>query len=304
MSYHEPVLLEASVEGLAIVPDGTYVDATYGGGGHSKKILQGLGKEGRLIAFDRDEEAVAQRSTDPRLQVVHHNFRYLKKFLRYLGALPVHGILADLGVSSHQFDMADRGFSTRFDALLDMRMSREQAVTASHVLNSYPEERLQHVFSAYGEVHNARTAARRIMEARAESPVTTTSRLKEILQGCMPKGGEQQYLAKLFQALRIEVNDELGALKDFLVQAATVLRPGGRLVVIAYHSLEDRLVKNFMRDGRFDGPADTDLFGHRSATELRMLQRKPVEAEPEEIEANPRARSAKMRIAEKQFDRE
>lgn len=299
MSYHEPVLLEESVDGLGIVPDGIYVDATFGGGGHTEKILQKLGKGGRLIAFDRDEEAVAQRVDDDRLQLVHHNFRYLKRFLRFFDALPVNGILADLGVSSHQFDEPARGFSTRFDAELDMRMSHLQPLKATDVLNTYSEERLRQILSEYGEVHNAKTAARIIAAERAGQPVTTTGRLKSILAGCMPKGAEHQYLAKVFQALRIEVNDELGSLKDFLSQAAEVLAPGGRLVVIAYHSLEDRLVKNFLRDGGFEGPAETDLFGRKEPTAFRLLHKKPVEPGTEETGENPRARSAKMRIAEK-----
>ena len=299
MSYHEPVLLDESVEGLGIVPGGTYVDATYGGGGHSKKILERLNTSGRLIAFDRDEEAVEQAAGNGKLQLVHHNFRYLKRFLRYLGAIPVQGILADLGVSSHQFDEAKRGFSLRYDAPLDMRMSRRQTLTAAEVLNTYPAERLQQLLSEYGEVHNARTVARRIVSARADRPVTTTGALRDLLADFLPKAGEHQYLAKVFQALRIEVNDELGALRDFLAQAAEVLAPGGRLVVIAYHSLEDRLVKNFLRDGRFDGPAGTDLFGRRLPPVFRLVHRKPVEAGEEETAANPRARSAKMRIAEK-----
>lgn len=299
MSYHEPVLAEESTDGLNILADGIYVDVTYGGGGHSKKILQKLGKKGRLIAFDQDEEALANGIPDERLVLVNHNFRYLKKFLRYHGALPVDGILADLGVSSHQFDEAQRGFSIRFDADLDMRMNQKQKNTALDVLNTYTAEQLQKIFSEYGEVHNAKTAAQRIAGERKKQPIRTSGELREILAACMPKGAENQYLAKIFQALRIEVNDELAALKEMLMQCAEVLKPGGRLVVIAYHSLEDRLVKNFMRDGNFEGPAGSDLFGNKTSAAFRLISRKPVEAGEEEVQKNPRARSAKMRIAEK-----
>jgi len=299
VSYHEPVMAEESVDGLRIAADGTYVDVTFGGGGHSKKILQKLGEKGRLIAFDQDDEALANRIGDERLVLVNHNFRYLKKFLRYHEAIPVDGILADLGVSSHQFDEAHRGFSIRFEADLDMRMNQQQQHTALDVLNSYSAEALQQIFSTYGEVHNAKTAAQRIVTGRNTQPVKTSGDLREMLSACMPRGAENQYLAKIFQALRIEVNDELGALKEMLTQCAEVLKPGGRLVVIAYHSLEDRLVKNFMRDGNFEGPADTDLFGNKVDAAFRLVSKKPVEAGEEEVKRNPRARSAKMRIAEK-----
>jgi len=299
VSYHEPVLAEESTEGLRITAGGIYVDVTYGGGGHSKKILQKLGRYGRLIAFDQDEDALANRVGDERLVLVNHNFRYLKKFLRYHAAIPVDGILADLGVSSHQFDEAGRGFSIRFEADLDMRMNQQQTMTALDVLTTYSAAQLQKIFSEYGEVHNAKTAAQRIVAERKSRDLQTSGQLRDVLASCMPRGGENQYLAKIFQALRIEVNDELAALKEMLMQSAEVLKPGGRLVVIAYHSLEDRLVKNFLRDGNFEGPSGTDLFGNRTQAAFRILSRKPVEAGEEELQRNPRARSAKMRIAEK-----
>jgi 16S rRNA (cytosine1402-N4)-methyltransferase len=300
VAYHEPVLLEEAVEGLDVRPGSILVDATYGGGGHARQILDKLGETGKLIAFDQDRDALRNRIRDPRLVLVHHNFRYLKRFLRYEAAIPADGVLADLGVSSHQFDEPGRGFTFRAEAELDMRMNPDAGVTAGSILATYPATQLQQVFSEYGEVHNAKTAAKRLVEARSRHALRTAADVRDALEGAMPKGAEAQYLAKLFQALRIEVNDELGALKAMLLQAAEVLRPGGRLVVISYHSLEDRLVKVFLRDGGFDGPPAADVFGNRGRPLFRQLTRKPVEASEKEIGRNPRARSAKMRIAEKQ----
>lgn len=299
VSYHEPVLLAESVEGLNISPDGIYADVTFGGGGHSKSILKNLGKKGKLIAFDQDAEASVNVVDNAKLILVNHNFRYLKKFLRYYEALPIDGLLADLGVSSHQFDQAERGFSIRFDASLDMRMNKEQKLSALNVLQTYSAEQLQSIFSLYGEVHNAKTAAARIAEKRKEKAIATVGELKNVLEACTPKANENQYLAKIFQALRIEVNDELGALKEMLQQCTEVIRPGGRLVVISYHSLEDRLVKNFIQAGNFEGESSSDIYGNKEESVFRAVNKKPITASDEEIKRNPRARSAKLRIAER-----
>lgn len=298
-SYHDPVLLRESVDALAVKSDGVYVDATMGGGGHAREILQRLGKKGTLFGFDRDEEAGRNVPDDKRFLWIRHNYRYMKRFLRFYDKLSADGILADLGVSSHQFDVAERGFSTRFDGPLDMRMNREEALTAAEVVNRYDEDRLISVFREYGEIRNARELTRRIVSARKEKAIRTTSELREVLAPCAERGNEAQFYARVFQALRIEVNDELGGLKDLLMQALDVLSPGGRLVVITYHSLEDRIVKHFMIHGNFEGESQKDVFGNTEAAPLKPVFRKPVDPSEEEIARNPRARSAKMRVAEK-----
>ncbi|MGA0556887.1 16S rRNA (cytosine(1402)-N(4))-methyltransferase RsmH [Larkinella sp. VNQ87] len=303
-NYHEPVLLQACLDGLNLKPGGTYVDVTFGGGGHSREILRQLpaGPEsaGRLIAFDQDPDARANADAinDPRLTFVAANFRHLKRYLRLYKIEQVDGILADLGISSHQIDTPERGFSTRFDADLDMRMSQSGELTARKVINEYPEDQLHKIFGMYGEVINARTLANVIVASRVNRPIETINDLKAVLQRYAPRGKENKYYAQVFQALRIEVNQELVTLEEFLTQVPEVLAPGGRLVVMSYHSLEDRLVKNFIKSGNFRGNVEKDLYGN----ELKPLQsvtRKPIEASAEEVDRNPRARSAKLRIAEK-----
>jgi 16S rRNA (cytosine1402-N4)-methyltransferase len=295
--YHQPVMLSECLEGLDIKPDGVYVDVTFGGGGHSKAILAQLGDRGRLFAFDQDPDARAnaEAMADRRLTFVDANFRYLHKYLRLYGASTVDGILGDLGVSSHQFDTARRGFSTRYDAKLDMRMNQRADLTAHQVLNEYSEAELHKIFGMYGEVHNARTLASAIIGTR---PIHTIDELKGVLQRYAHRGKENKYFAQVFQAVRIEVNDELGALQDFLSQSVDVLKPNGRLVVMAYHSLEDRLVKNFINKGKFHGEVDKDLYGNEIKP-LQAINRKPTEPTDDEVALNPRARSAKLRIATK-----
>lgn len=249
-TYHDPVLLTESVDALNIVADGTYVDVTFGGGGHSREILKRLGPKGRLIGFDQDEDAQRNQIRDPRFVLVRHNYRYVRQFLRYYEVLPVNGLLADLGISSYQIDEASKGFSIRFNAPLDMRMNRESDLTAARVLNEYPETQLLKVLSEYGEVRNARSLVRLILELRKEKKFDEIEDFKSRIAPCVDRQYESQYYAKVFQALRIEVNDELGALKELLMRSAEILKPGGRLVVIAYHSLEDRLVKNFIARGK------------------------------------------------------
>lgn len=297
MSYHRSVLLNESIDALELKPGGTYVDATFGGGGHSKAILDRL-EGGRLIAFDQDEEALANRIDDPRLVMVSNNFRFLRNFLRLHRALPVDGILADLGISSHQIDEPLRGFSTRFDGALDMRMDRRKGTTAREVVNRYGEEELATLFYTYGEIRNGRKLAARIAEARKAQPLETTGELVQVINTCAEKGKEYKYQAQVFQALRIEVNRELESLEEFLEQSANVLAPGGRLVVIAYHSLEDKLVKNFMRSGNMDGKQEKDFYGNLLAP-LRPVTRKAIVPGETETESNNRARSAKLRVAEK-----
>ena len=297
-TYHKPVVLEESIDALEIKPDGTYVDVTFGGGGHSAAILSKLGPDGRLIAFDRDEDATRNAIKDERFILVRHNYRYLKNFLRYYNAIPVDGILADLGISSYQIDEASRGFSIRFNAALDMRMNQESELTASDVINSYTESQLVKIFSEYGEVFNAKTLARKIVEARSKKRISDIEQFRSAINECADKLHETQYYAKVFQALRIEVNDELESLKSMLAQATQVLAPGGRLVVISYHSLEDRLVKNLIVKGRFEGEVEKDLFGNTDFNPLTAINKKPIEANTLEVESNPRARSAKMRVAE------
>ena len=302
MEYHEPVLLEESIEWLAIRRDGTYIDATFGGGGHSRRILEVLGDKGRLYGFDQDEEAIPNIPKDERFTFVHHNFRYMKRFLRFHGVERVDGILADLGVSSHQFDRPERGFSYRFDSPLDMRMNRHLPRTAADLLNDYEADRLQDIFSRYGQVRNARTLARAIVEARERRLFSKVSDLLELLDALV-RGARQRYMAQVFQALRIEVNDEMGALREFLQQSVQYLKPGGRLVVISYHSVEDRMVKNTMKTGGVEGRASKDFYGNVQRP-LRPLTKKPVRPSDEEVARNPRARSARLRAAERLPDTE
>ena len=295
--FHEPVLLEDSVDGLNINRSGIYVDVTYGGGGHSKKILSKLGEEGSLIAFDQDEEALENALEDERFRLINENFRYIRQFLKFYGIDKVDGILADLGVSSHQFNTADRGFSTRFESDLDMRMSQRGQLTALELLNEYDHSQLRKIISLYGEVRNADAMARSIVEFRNRKPLRTTSDLKEALQKHIPRHRENKVLAQVFQAIRIEVNEELTALREFLLQTPRLIRKGGRLCIISYHSLEDRLVKRFIRSGKFEGEAEKDFYG-RVEVPFRRIG-KLVVPDEEEINRNPRARSAKLRIAEK-----
>jgi len=296
--YHNPVMLAECIEGLAIKPSGKYIDVTFGGGGHSKEILGHLGKTGLLVAFDQDVDAQRNIIHDDRFVFVDQNFRYLKNFSRLHGAVPADGILADLGVSSHQFDQADRGFSTRFDAELDMRMDQSATLTAKQVVNTYDEAALHKIFGMYGEIQNAKSLARTIVTARLNAPINTIADLKTAIAGLIPRGKENKYLAQVFQALRIEVNQELEALQDFLMQTADVLAVGGRLVVMSYHSLEDRLVKNFIAKGKFSGELEKDIYGNDNRP-FDAVSRKAITASDEEIKTNNRARSAKLRIAVK-----
>lgn len=297
--YHVPVMLAECMEALAIKEDGVYVDVTFGGGGHSRELLSRLGVDGRLIAFDQDPDAARNAIDDPRFKLVHHNFRFLRNNLRLLGVMKVDGILADLGVSSHQFDSAERGFSIRYDADLDMRMDRVGDVDAKKVLNSYAEEELHRIFGMYGEIQNAKTLAKTIVTARLTSPIDTVEQLKEVVKKHVPRGKENKYHAQLFQALRIEVNKELEALQEFLEQTVQVLKPEGRLVVMSYHSLEDRLVKNFMQKGKFKGEVEKDFFGNEIKP-FKVISRKAIVAGEEELQLNNRSRSAKLRVAERE----
>ncbi len=298
--YHIPVMLEEALDGLSLRPEGTYVDVTFGGGGHSRAILERLGEGGRLLAFDQDEDAKVE--SGERFTFINENFRYLKSFLRLHGVRQVDGILADLGVSSHQFDVAERGFSTRFDGELDLRMDRRSETTAADLVNTLDEEDLARLLKLYGELPNARQMARAIVKWKVESgerrEIKTTGELKEAVQRHLPRGMENKYLAMLFQALRIEVNGELEALKEMLQQASEVLKPGGRLVVISYHSLEDRLVKNFMRSGNFEGEMEKDFYGN-VLSPMRMVSHGAVKASEEEVARNNRARSARLRVGER-----
>jgi 16S rRNA (cytosine1402-N4)-methyltransferase len=298
MQYHTPVLLQECIEGLLIQPGGIYVDCTFGGGGHSKAILQQLNENGRLIVFDQDEDSRKNLPNDERIQFVPQNFRHLQRFLRLFKASKVDGILADLGVSSHQFDEADRGFSIRFDAALDMRMDQRQTITAAAILKNFSESQLHKMFEQYGEVTNSKTLAKTIVNQRALAPIRTISEFKTAMHSVV-KGNPQKYFAQVFQALRIEVNDELGALKELLQQTVSVLNTGGRVVIITFHSLEDRIVKNFFRDGTFEDTAIDDVYGHRFENPLRVITKKPVTAGEKELKDNTRARSAKLRVAEK-----
>jgi 16S rRNA (cytosine1402-N4)-methyltransferase len=298
-SYHNPVMLTECLDGLAIKPNGVYVDATFGGGGHSIRILEQI-KEGRLLSFDQDDDAKreAEKITSRSFTFCHTNFMYLKKYLKLNGVTKVNGILADLGISSHQIDSAERGFSTRFDGPLDMRMDRKQPTTAATLLNSCSEEELHKLFGMYGELRNAKTAARLVTQHRASKPFARTEELKAALSSIAPRGKENRYFAQVFQALRIEVNEEMKALEEFLTQCGEVVEKGGRLVVMSYHSLEDRMVKNYIGKGKVFGEVEKDFFGNQLKP-FEAVNRKPIEATEKEIEQNKRARSAKLRIAEK-----
>lgn len=296
--YHIPALLPETLRALDIRPGGVYVDATFGGGGHSRAIVDHLSPEGHLYSFDQDLDAVERAFSDPRFTLVYGNFRFLTNFLRYYGVSAADGILADLGVSSHHFDDASRGFSFRSDAPLDMRMNRRGAVSAATILANESEERLADIFYLYGELKQARRIAKAIVAARATAPVETTGQLVDIVSPLINRKQEKKELAQIFQALRIEVNGEIAALEAFLTQAVKILAPGGRLAVITYHSLEDRLVKNFMKTGNLRGEVEKDFFG-KINTPFRLLTSKPIVPSEEEIEANPRSRSAKLRVAVK-----
>ncbi|MFN7674541.1 16S rRNA (cytosine(1402)-N(4))-methyltransferase RsmH [Flavobacterium sp.] len=297
MEYHNPVLLNETVDGLNIKHDGVYVDVTFGGGGHSKEILKRLGPNGRLFGFDQDEDALVNGLPDERFTLIHENFRYIKRFLRFHGVKSVDGILADLGVSSHQFDVPERGFSTRFDADLDMRMSRKNDLDAYKVINEYDEANLKRVFLDYGELKVAPVLARTIIEAREKKTINTTDELKMILSKFLPEQFKNKILAQIYQAIRIEVNQEMDVLKEFLEQSLEILKPQGRLSIISYHSLEDRLVKRFMKNGMFEGEPERDFFGNFSVP--FKLVGKLIVPDEAEIKSNNRARSAKLRIAEK-----
>jgi 16S rRNA (cytosine1402-N4)-methyltransferase len=298
-TYHKPVLLIESVDALDIKEDGWYVDATYGGGGHSAEILRRLGPKGKLLVFDQDMDAMEHAPDDKRCIYVRHNYRYLYHFLRYYGMMQVDGVLADLGISSHQIDAAERGFSTRFNATLDMRMSRDSDLQASTILNTYSENDLVRIFSTYGEVFNSKTLAKRIVEARKLQPINEVDEFKAIMSPIADKVHESQYYAKVFQALRIEVNDELGSLKEMLTQCIRIIKPGGRLSVITYHSLEDRILKNFIAKGKFEGDVEKDMFGNAQDVAFGAVNKKPIIASEDEINENPRSRSAKLRVAER-----
>lgn len=296
--YHTPALLTETVDGLNIRPNGVYVDATFGGGGHSRAILQKLGKQGRLISFDQDMDAYANRIDDQRFTFIHGNFRYLKNFLQYHHIEKIDGLLADLGVSFHHFDEADRGFSFRFNALLDMRMNQKSTLSAATVVNTYTEEQLANLFYLYGELRNSRQLARAIVNRRQTAPLETIDNLVTLLQPYMGRDKEKKDLARLFQALRIEVNKEMEALERLLHDSLGVLNEGGRMVVLTYHSLEDRMVKNFFKSGRLDGQVEKDFYGNPIAP-IKPLSNKVITATTEEVGRNPRARSAKLRIAVK-----
>jgi len=297
MEYHNPVLLKETVDGLNIKPDGVYVDVTFGGGGHSREILKRLNEKGRLYAFDQDEDALKNTINDERFCLIHENFRYIKRFLRFHGVKTVDGILADLGVSSHQFDVPERGFSTRFDAELDMRMSKRNDLSAYVVVNEYDDANLRRVFLDYGELKNAPALARTIIEARTKKAIKTTDELKLVLAKYLPEKIKNKALAQIYQAIRIEVNQEMEVLKEFLEQSLEILKPNGRLSVISYHSLEDRLVKRFMKNGMFEGEPERDFFGNYSVP-FELVGKLMVPSD-EEIKINNRARSAKLRVAEK-----
>ncbi|WP_457289265.1 16S rRNA (cytosine(1402)-N(4))-methyltransferase RsmH [Pedobacter sp. UYP24] len=297
-NYHVPVLLEECITGLNIKPDGVYVDVTFGGGGHSREILKNLNKDGVLIAFDQDPDAQRNKIDDPRFHFVDQNFAFLKNNLRLLGFRTVDGIIADLGVSSHQFNEPERGFSTRFESSLDMRMDKQRKLTAAVVLNTYSEEQLHRIFGIYGEVKNARSLAKAVVTGRVDKPIETLSDFKKAVAAHIPKGKENKYLAQVFQALRIEVNGEIEVLEDFLTQVADVLNVGGRLVVMSYHSLEDRPVKSFLAKGKFRGEVEKDFFGNEQKP-FKVITRKAMIADEEELQRNSRSRSAKLRIGEK-----
>ncbi len=295
--YHSPVLLKESVEGLNIIPEGVYVDVTFGGGGHSKEILSKLGPKGKLIAFDQDQDALSNTINDDRFVLINENFRYVKRFLKFYGHKTVDGILADFGVSSHQFDVAERGFSTRFNADLDMRMNQNSKLSAYHVVNEYDEEQIKQVLFNYGELRQAPAMAREIVSQRKNEEIITTEQLKHALKRFLQHKKENKVLAQIYQAIRIEVNQELEVLKEFLLQTSELLKKGGRLSVISYHSLEDRLVKRFIRNGLFEGEPERDMFGNFEVPFKKVGGL--ITPSEEEIKLNNRARSAKLRIAEK-----
>jgi 16S rRNA (cytosine1402-N4)-methyltransferase len=297
MEYHNPVLLKETVDGLNIKPDGVYVDVTFGGGGHSREIMSRLGPNGKLFGFDQDEDALANVIDDERFVLIPENFRFIKRYLRFHGVKEVDGILADLGVSSHQFDVAERGFSTRFNSGLDMRMSKKTDLNAYKVVNEYDEAELKRVLFDYGELKNAGAMAHVLVTARVESAIKDSEQLKEVLSRFLPGHKSNKILAQIYQAIRIEVNQEIDVLREFLVQTLEILKPGGRLSVIAYHSLEDRLVKRYMRNGMFEGEPERDFFGNFEVP-FKIIEKLIVPSE-EEIKINNRARSAKLRVAEK-----
>ena len=296
--YHVPVLMHEVISGLKIDPSGIYVDCTFGGGGHSSAILQHLNNHGKLIAFDQDADAIKNVPDDNRIIFIPHNFRHLQRFLRLNKISKVNGILADLGVSSHQFDEGERGFSTRFNGALDMRMNQSEKLDAAYVINNYTEERLRKIFEQYGEVTNAKTLAKLIVQLRKSQSLKTINEFKNALYPVV-KGNPEKYFAKVFQALRIEVNDELGALKEMLQQVPGVLIEGGRIAVITFHSLEDRIVKIFFKNGNFNEVQENDLYGTLSENDLKVVTKKPITPSQEELKNNPRSRSSKLRIAEK-----
>jgi 16S rRNA (cytosine1402-N4)-methyltransferase len=297
-SYHTPVLLKETIDALNIQPNGIYVDCTFGGGGHSKAILEKLGENGKLVAFDQDEDAKRNIPKDPRIIFVPQNFRHIQRFLKLHSINAVDGILADLGVSSHQFDEAERGFSIRHDAPLDMRMDQRGTLTAADIIANHTEQQLHKLFEQYGEVTNSKTLARTIVELRSSQSLKSIDAFKQALRGVV-KGNPNRYFAQVFQALRIEVNDELGALKEMLQQIPPLLKPGCRATIITFHSLEDRLVKNFFRRGTFEETEENPFIMTKSVNELKVIIKKPIEASDEEMKRNPRARSAKLRVAEK-----
>ncbi|HEX7367009.1 MAG TPA: 16S rRNA (cytosine(1402)-N(4))-methyltransferase RsmH [Pelobium sp.] len=297
-NYHVPVMLQECIEALAINPEGTYVDVTFGGGGHSKEIIKHLSQDGVLVGFDQDADAQNNIITDDRFVFIDQNFRFLKNNLRAHSLLPVNGVLADLGVSSHQFDVPERGFSTRFDADLDMRMDQSASLTAKEVVNQYSEDALHKIFGIYGEIQNAKTLAKAVVTARLSNQINTIADLKAAIANQIPRGKENKYLAQVFQALRIEVNQEMEALKEFLEQTVDVLAKGGRLVVMSYHSLEDRLVKNFMAKGKFSGMVEKDFFGNEIKP-FDLVVKKSITASESELKINSRARSARLRVAVK-----
>lgn len=297
-SYHVPVLFYQTIDALQVKTGGIYVDCTFGGGGHSRGILDKLGPEGKLIAFDQDADAIKNIPADDRVVFVPNNFRHLKRFLRLHGFPKVDGVLADLGVSSHQFDEGDRGFSTRFEGPLDMRMDQRQENTASSILKKYSEQQLHKLFEQYGEVTNSKTLAKQVVQQRNHSPLQTIAQLKALISPVV-KGNPNKYLAQVFQALRIEVNDEMGALKEMLEQIPAVLATGGRAAIITFHSLEDRLVKNFFKNGSFDDQDENPLSTEERKNDLKVITKKPITATADEVKRNPRSRSAKLRVAEK-----
>ncbi len=296
--YHVPVMLSECIEALNIKPNGVYVDVTYGGGGHSREILNKLGSKGKLVAFDQDADAINNKVEDERLILVNHNFRYLKNFLKYHDALPADGLLADLGISSYQIDEPEKGFAHRWDAALDMRMDQNATQTAADIVNGYDERKLMQVLKNYGELDNAYKVTKNIINARQIQAIKTTGQLKEAVVKSLPRDAENKYLSKIFQALRIEVNQELEVLEHLLNQSAEVLGKGGRLVVMSYHSLEDRMVKNFIKTGNIEGKQEKDIYGN-SHSPFKAVVTKAIIANDEELARNPRARSAKLRIAEK-----